>query len=333
MGTDDYCMSIDVQNPGAIQNAMVFEYCEEQYALLKKQDGAYYATNHDRIVFEKASQTFHISEDEAVAIFYAFTKPAANIEITRMRKMSPKKRKKAYEQRAHDLLCENHDNPFYKVYGEPSSQLSDPLDVLYDEYQQMVVNIAAAGWTIPLDIDIRHFEQLKKIAKDASALDSYMLEYYSGKERKLICRKIERILTSSTKKKTFNECVKAYDDAMYSACLVTLLSLLDGFVSEFGDDPADVRVMRVCNFHAQEEKDKRHHIKSLCWLSMYQFTQMVFQKSDFNQVEPDEINRHWIQHGRSDRTPSELDCLKVLNAISTLTIIKQAEDALMVEPE
>ena len=43
MGEERKHSIIDIQNPGAVQNSVLFEYCEEQYALLKQQDGAYYA--------------------------------------------------------------------------------------------------------------------------------------------------------------------------------------------------------------------------------------------------------------------------------------------------
>lgn len=326
MGEERKHSIIDIQNPGAVQNSVLFEYCEEQYALLKQQDGAYYAKKHDIIVYKKACQKFCISEDEVDKVYQTFTKRAADIEMARMKKMSPKKRKKFMEQRAHDVLCENHDNPFFRIYGEPSDELKSPLQVLHDEYQQMVEHIAAAGWTIPLSIDIKHFEQLKTISSDASALDSFMGDFYAGRERKAICRKIEKALSSPAKKAMFSECVAAYESAMYSTCSVSLLSLLDGFISEFGDDPSNVKVMRVCHYHFQDEKSKGHDIKSLCWLSMYQFTHEVFQKSDFTQEEPDTINRHWLQHGRSDRIPNEIDCIKLFNALSTLTMIRQEEE-------
>lgn len=47
------------------------------------------------------------------------------------------------------------------------------------------------------------------------------------------------------------------------------------------------------------------------------------QKSDFTKEEPLEINRHWIEHGRTEKIYTKMDCIKVINALSTLTIIKQ----------
>lgn len=313
-------------NSATLQEAVVFEYCEEQYSQLKMQDGGYFAKKHDKVVFYSASQKFNMPVQEVDRIYNVFTKRAADIEIARMRKMPLSRRKKYLEQRAHDLFCENHDNPFYKIYGEPSGQLPNHLDILHDEYRQMVESVAAAGWTIPLSIDLRCFEQLLSLPQDPINLDSFFDTFYGAKEFRYACRKIKEGLPSPAKVQVFSECVSSYNQGMYSTCLIALISLLEGFISAFGDNPSDVRIMRVCNFHADAERNKGHHIKSLCWLSMHLFIKEIFQKSDFSQNEPDTMNRHWIQHGRTDRTSSKIECLKVFNALSTLTNIWHAEN-------
>lgn len=111
--------------------------------------------------------------------------------------------------------------------------------------------------------------------------------------------------------------------AIRRICITTLISVLEGVISTFGDDPKDVRIMRICSFNAGEEMRNRKNIESLCWLSMYEFVKDLFPKSDFCQPEPDMINRHWIQHGRTSHTVESIDCLRVFNALSTMANIEQ----------
>jgi hypothetical protein len=33
--------------------------------------------------------------------------------------------------------------------------------------------------------------------------------------------------------------------------------VLEGFISTFGDNPQDVRVMRICKYHADDEMQKK----------------------------------------------------------------------------
>ena len=41
----------------------VFEYCENLFEKLKKEDGGYYPHKHDRLVFEKTAEHFSISDE------------------------------------------------------------------------------------------------------------------------------------------------------------------------------------------------------------------------------------------------------------------------------
>jgi hypothetical protein len=232
-------------------------------------------------------------------------------------------RKKIILQKASDVLKNNRDLPFFRLEGPPSEELPSALDVLSDEYKVLVESIAQSGWTIPINIDIKRFRELMKVSGDERSLDKYFSEYYDGREFRFICRKITKAIDNPAQQTIFAECVKAFESKLYSVCLTTLISVLEGFISTFGDNPQDVRIMRICSFHAGEEMIKKNNIKSLSWLSMYEFTKLLYQKSDFSQPEPDSINRHWIQHGRTGRSGEQIDCLRVFNALSTMASIKQ----------
>lgn len=113
-----------------------------------------------------------------------------------------------------------------------------------------------------------------------------------------------------------------FEQGMYSSCLTVLTTIFEGMVSTFGDDPTDVRIMRICNFHAEEERGKDNNIKSLCWLSMYEYSKLLFEKSNFSESEPSKANRHWLVHGRTSQINDKLDCIRLINALSTLSNLK-----------
>ncbi len=306
-----------------IEESAVFEYCQRAFRELAERDGGYYPSRHDKPAFLQTAEHFSISETEVDRIFNEYDKRAADIEMDKIKKMPPALRKRVMEQRARDIFRNNRDLPYYKLEGPPSKELTDSLDILSDEYRALIEAIAKSGWTIPLSIDIKRFDELKKIVGDDAAIESYFVDYYNGREVKLMCRKIMRVLEGTVQQDIFTECIIAFEKGMFVVCLTTLLTVLEGFISVFGDDPQDTRVMRICKFHADEEMQKKNNIKSLCWLSMYEYTKILYQKSDFSQPEPSTINRHWIQHGRTGKSAESTDCLRVLNALSTLTSIKQ----------
>lgn len=306
-----------------IEESAVFEYCQSVFRRLDERDGGYFPSRHDKPAFSETATHFSISEAEVDRIFSEYSKQAADIEMEKVNKLPPALRKRVLAQRASDIFRNNRDLPYYKLEGPPSKQLTDGLDILSDEYTAVAESIAQSGWTIPLNIDIRRFDELKKLTGDNEAIENYFVDFYQGAELRLMFRKVKRSLDNGAQQVTFSECISAFEQGMFSICLTTLLTVLEGLVSSFGDDPQDVRVMRICKFHADDEMQKKNKIKSLCWLSMYEFTKILFQKSDFSQPEPSEINRHWIQHGRTGKSAERTDCLRIFNALSTLTSIKQ----------
>lgn len=308
------------------EDSEVFEYYSNVFKRLEKQDGGYYPSRHDPIALSETASHFNISETEASRIFSEFSKHAADLEMQKIKKLPPAARKKFFEQRAHDIFCNNKDLPFYKTEGKPSDELADPLEILSDTYQNMVEKVSEAGWTIPLTIDIRRFQDLTQRVDRNSDLDDFFVRYYSGREFRQLYRKTRNILRVGAQQQTFIECYEAYNNGNYTICRTALISVLEGLISAFNDDPRDIRVMKVCNKKAGEERFAGNNIRSVCWASMYQFVKKFYEKSDFSQSEPSVMNRHWIEHGRTDRVDNGVDCLKLFNAISTMAFIQRISD-------
>lgn len=305
-----------------IEQSKIVEACQKHFRDLEIQDDGYYPSKHDKKVFESVANEFDITEEEVLRIYDEYTKHAADVEIQKIKKLPPAIRKKVMVDKFSDILRNNRDLPYYKIEGVPQSELEDPLKFLNDEYKAIIEKIADLGWTIPLNIDLRRFDELKNSVNDESALNFFFESYYTEREFKYICRKICKNIQNQAQKNIFNECIVSYNNGLYSTCLTTLITVFEGFVSSFGDSPQDVRVMRICRFHADEAFNKKKYIKNLCWLSMYQYTSVLYEKSDFSQSEPTTTNRHWIQHGRTGKEGDKISCLKVFNALSTMAFMQ-----------
>lgn len=313
-----------------IQESSIFEYCESVYDELKKKDNGYYPSRHDKVVFERASSHFSMSQNEVERIYSDYTKQIAEIEMRKIKKLPLKKQQKAMADKFRDILCNNKDLPYYKTESGTYNELKSHSDIFQEEYNKMVVSISKQGWTIPLDIDIKHFDKLKECYTDSELLNDFFVDYYVKGKFNLMCRKIKKSFTNQANIVSFDECLEAFNSGMYNISITSLITLFESLLSEFGDNKNDVRMMRICKFNCDEEINKGNKIKSLCWNSMYEFVQVVYQKSDFSSDEPLEINRHWIEHGRTEKIYKKSDCLKVINALSTLTIIKQNDTDVLI---
>ena len=121
-------------------------------------------------------------------------KKAADLEMEKVKKLPPAARKRFFQQRAHDIFCNNRDLPFYKYEGEPSDELVNPLDILTEQYQSLIETVAGSGWTIPLNIDIRRFDELKNHIGSDENINSFYKNYYSGRELRYIYRQAKKML-------------------------------------------------------------------------------------------------------------------------------------------
>ena len=304
------------------QNREVFEYCEKLYDILKKEDGGYYPSIHDKLVFDKATNKFRISIEEVNKIYDSYTKLAARLEVARINRLPKAKREAARMRRLQDIVLNNRDLPFYKNEGEPVGPVLTAGDIIEEEYKDMILYMAKQGWTIPLTIELEKFQELEKSALDDNKLDTFFINYYTKSEFNNMCSHISKIINNNGQKKRFKECIDIYSKGLYSSCITVLTTVLEGFISTFGDNPKDVRVMKICSYHANEAKKNGNKIEGICWQSMYEYTKILFEQSDFSLDEPDNVNRHWIIHGRTSKLGERVDCLRLFNALSTMTSIK-----------
>lgn len=300
----------------------VFEHCEKLYNKYKMQDGAYYPSIHDEIVFKETAKYYEMSIEDVYKIFDTYTKLAAKIEVAKINRMPKAKRKEATMRKLRAIILENHDLPFYKKENNCTDKVLTAGEIIEEEYKDIISKIANLGWTIPLNIELEKLEELKRNSSNNEKVDSFFVDFYSEEELKKVYHNIYQAIPNKGQKKRFEECFQLYQKQMYSSCVTVLTTVLEGIISSFGDDAKDVRVMRICDYHAKEERKNGNNIQSLCWISMYEYIKIIYEKSDFSQSEPNGANRHWIIHGRTSKLGEKLDCLRLFNALSTMTNIK-----------
>lgn len=130
----------------------------------------------------------------------------------------------------------------------------------------------------------------------------------------------------TTQKELFDQCLESFTRKNYQICITALITILEGLLSEFGDDKKDIKMIRICRFQMDQTKTDKKIINHLVWVSFYYFIKELYDKSEFDKSEPDRLNRHWILHGRSDKQVGEEDCLRLFNAIYSLITMLKYED-------
>lgn len=211
-------------------------------------------------------------------------------------------------------------NYFDEEVKKKVSELDKTLDVAVEK-------LVKEGWTLPAELPISAVNALGNtdILDDVNSFMEQFYAYDDYRNMKAMLKGIQESKIKEGLKKLVNECWNAFNSKMYAICATSLLSVIEGILSEFSDDKQDVRMMKVCQKHVDSFPSDGSTIMKHVWISYNQFIRNLYQKSDFTANEPDIINRHWLLHGRSDFEVEEIECMKLFNAIHSLCIVINKE--------
>ena len=190
-----------------------------------------------------------------------------------------------------------------------------------------VAKLVTEGWTLPAELPITAVNALGNTS-ELDDVNTFMEQFYTYDDYRNMKAMIKGIQESKIKAgliKLVNECWNAFNSKMYAICATSLLSVIEGILSEFSDDKQDVRMMKVCQKHVDTFPSDGSTIMKHVWISYNQFIRNLYQKSDFTADEPEAINRHWLLHGRSDFEVEEIECMKLFNAVHSLCMVINKE--------
>lgn len=160
----------------------------------------------------------------------------------------------------------------------------------------------------------------KQIEMDFIEIQYEMLDkkfYMSMKEN--ILTKIGNYNLYEQTKQSF----MSFEKELYYPCVCGLLPIFEGV-------SVDSKTVKTYKWESIEESlKKRYKIyfnnndeTDLEEYTIRLMSRMLTETFDFNQIEPKELNRHWLLHGRAERLPTKTDCLKLFNIIELVLDIK-----------
>lgn len=177
----------------------------------------------------------------------------------------------------------------------------------------------ASGWTMIPTLPIYTANTIFNAEdKDVDFLIRVFL-----KEEKPFNSMIDNIMKSSIDealKEVVNEALYAYNSGRYRVCGIALLAVIEGGLSQFLEDKRTTNIRNLCESESNKYKNEKS-LKSVFWISCNDFIQVLYNHSNFNDNEPEGLNRHWLLHGRSKYDVNEVDCMKLFNAISCICLL------------
>lgn len=202
-----------------------------------------------------------------------------------------------------------------------SLQMSKTLD-------NVVKKIDGIGWTLPPEMAIYPINVLGRTDK-IKDVNEFFYWYFTANESYNFKGLIKNILNSKIDKKykiAIEECFYAYENHKYIICSITLLTVIEGILSSFYPDKTNIKMMKVCQKQVDTIDGNKDIIQKYIWISYNNFIRKLYERSSFDSEEPSFINRHWILHGRSEYNLTEIDCIRLFNAISSICCIVDSEE-------
>ncbi|TCT17126.1 hypothetical protein EDC18_101424 [Natranaerovirga pectinivora] len=303
----------------SVESGMVYQFVENKYDELKDKDGKYYPSLHDKLVFELAAEEFSITPLEAEKKYSEYSKVEAQLVVKKLNRLPKALKKKREMEMLTNIVKNNGDLPYADLEGPATEPIKSGLITLRDEYKTIVESAGSYGWAIPMSINLSRLEPLRDKENKVGEFDAFFIDYYYNKNFELLVKHVNKSKINDVQKGLFNDCVDAYNSEKYLLCINGLMPILEGILSQFGNDPIDVRMMKICRFNMDKTESDKKLINHLVWASCYSFISNLYKKSDFTSAEPTILNRHWILHGRTNTEWGAEDCIRLFNAIYTVS--------------
>ena len=187
-----------------------------------------------------------------------------------------------------------------------------------------VSKLVDEGWTLPAKLPISAINALGKTS-NIDDVNSFMKVFYLEDDSEKLQSLFHGIQNSKIKSgliKIVEECWTAYQQQLYVICAISLLTVIEGVLSEFSTNKKKTNMKEVCSEYIASMSENESVIIKNVWNSYEQFISKLYASSNFNDIEPANINRHWLLHGRSSFDVDKVDCIRLFNAIHSLCVIK-----------
>lgn len=169
---------------------------------------------------------------------------------------------------------------------------------------------------------------------EAANLDAILFEYESennfSRSETLIakCAKHKYVLPN---KGLFEECIKAYHSGAYHLAAVGLTAVIDAALTEATKDPSHSGILRcraiLNRMEDQDPLDEKEYAILALHITFSSTVETFYKSAPFSEEEPNDLNRHWIAHGRSKRDYTRLDCIKLFRLLYGIIVFNEIDNA------
>lgn len=128
--------------------------------------------------------------------------------------------------------------------------------------------------------------------------------------------------------KMFNQAMDAFGIGNNELALLGFISIIDGLLSDVSNKITVTSISGRANpilekLENSEVVENSEYAELALLMTFRAAMEMLGANSDFTQKEPQNLNRHWIMHGRSRRRKTKLDCVKMIRFIYGIILLDE----------
>ena len=129
-----------------------------------------------------------------------------------------------------------------------SKKAEESVQEFDKELDVVVSKLSTEGWTLPAELNIYAVKTIAKTNKldDINAFLKWFFTIEDFQKTKDMVNGIKASPIKEGLKNLTDQCWQAFQNKLYAVCATSLLSVIEGILSEFSDDKQDVRMMTVC---------------------------------------------------------------------------------------
>ncbi|MGM9882061.1 MAG: hypothetical protein ACI31S_04390 [Bacilli bacterium] len=183
-----------------------------------------------------------------------------------------------------------------------------------------IEKLANAGWLLPsYETSDEHWKFLNNI-DNQEKLNNLFIEYF--KRDNNLQKTIDKFNTGKRRsdlKDLYNQALFLYNNHMFSGAVTILFALYEALIREQINYEDKNSVSSNINYYLSKKYTDKRTIIFQDRKGIGAFTEKIFSKVDFDKIDDSNyFNRNVILHGMDYKRITEIDVLKMLNAIDIL---------------
>jgi hypothetical protein len=180
--------------------------------------------------------------------------------------------------------------------------------------------IGGKGWVIPFQLapgNVR--DLLEDIQLDQPQdIDNMFVAFY---EDWVLLPRVFNSLKSDAHFAKYNtlmsQVAACYDLGHYAIVVAGAVSVIEGLLVDLTNDKSQSMGGKLKAIETAANTDF-DILTAPVLISLNAFLKPLYAHKSFQSVQPVDLNRHWINHGRAELKDSRTDALKVINAVNSL---------------